>query len=103
MDSINAKWSHSAVERVGGAKLEFLTIIMHDTKISEYNENLGYREVGSVIEGSGANKGRTVILKSQYKGAHYVFTKRFEQLVFEAMKTQETIENLRKKDMAAKA
>lgn len=88
-------------ERIGGAKLEFLSVIMHDTKIADYNQNLNYREVGSIIEGSAASKGRTVILKSHYKGAHYVFTKRFEQLVYEAQKTQETIENLRKKDMAA--
>lgn len=89
-------------ERVGGAKLEFITPIVHDTKLTELESGLGRREVGCVLDGSGMNKGKSIILKTNYKGAHYVFTKRFEQLVFEAIKTQETIENLRRKEVSLK-
>lgn len=89
-------------ERIGGAKLEFITPILHDTRLEGIeDENLSTREVGSIIHGSGVNKGKSVVLKTNYKGAHYVFTKKVEQLVFEAQKTQETIENLRKKELAA--
>lgn len=91
-------------ERTGGAKLEFLTPILHDTRLEEYeDEDFSSREVGSLLHGSGANKGRSVILKTNYKGAHYVFSKRFDQLVGEAQKMQESIENLRKKESSIAA
>ena len=89
-------------ERIGGAKLEFITPILHDTRIEEAEEgSLSPREAGSIIHGSGVNKGKSIILKTGYKGAQYVFTKKVEQLVLEAQKTQETIENLRKKEIEA--
>ena len=83
-------------EKVGGAKLEYLTPILGDTKISEYKENLSYNEMGCILEGSGVSKGKSIVIKSKYKGAQYVFTKRVEELIFEAVKAQATLENLRK-------
>lgn len=86
-------------EKSGGAKLEFVSPIVHDTNITEYTENLKFGEVACVLEGSGISKGKSVILKTKYKGAHYVFTKRFQQLVLECAKAQQTLESLRKKDL----
>jgi len=85
-------------ERRGGAKLEFLSPIIADTKIKDTEEEVYSKEMGSIIVGSGMSKDRKIILKSRYRGAHYVFKKRFEELVGEAVKAAETVENLRKKN-----
>ncbi len=81
-------------EKTGGAKLEFVSPIVHDTAIEEYTENLRMGESACTIQGSGVSKGKSVLLKTKYKGAHYVFVKRFQQLVFECVKAQQTLETL---------
>ncbi len=81
-------------EKRGGAKLEFITPILADT-IIESEE--GPKYTSYTIQGSGVNKGRTIRLESKYKGAHYVFLKRFQGLIYEAIKALDTLEKLRQK------
>lgn len=79
-------------EKRGGARLEFVTPIQSDS-ILEYDQNS--KNPSYKIEGSGINKGRAVILESKYKAAHYVFLKRFQAIVAEATRTQDSLEKLR--------
>ena len=81
-------------EKRGGAKLEFITPIMADTVIESKE---GPKYTTYTIEGSGINKGRVIRLESKYRGAHYVFLKRFQALVAECAKTQESLKKLRVK------
>ncbi len=81
-------------EKRGGAKLEFATPIIADTIIEQINEK-DSQYSNYIIHGSSMSKGRSARLGSKYTGAHYVFLKRFQALVFEAQKSQETLEKLR--------
>ncbi|HMO18257.1 MAG TPA: hypothetical protein PKA63_13345 [Oligoflexia bacterium] len=84
-------------ERRGGAKLEFISTISHESTIKNTEENIDPSERACIIEGVAQSKGRKILLKSRHKGAHYVFEKQFGTLIEECLKTQESIEKLRQK------
>jgi len=84
-------------ERRGGAKVEFASMISHESVVKNTEKDLHQGERGCIIEGVAQSKGRKILLKSRYKGAHYVFEKQLGTLIEECLKTQESIEKLRQK------
>lgn len=88
-------------EKLGGAKLEFLTPITHESTLEQpsANEELPY-ERALQLDGMHGAKGRTVIITTKYPGAQYVFEKRFLALVEEQKAAEETRERLRTKTNA---
>lgn len=81
-------------EKRGGAKMEFVTPILSDTIIESSGEG---KNAEHIVHGAGVNKGRKVIIRSNYPGAHYVFLKRTEALIYEAVKSEENLQRLRQK------
>lgn len=83
-------------EKDGGARLEFLTFINHDTVIRKPTNAEGIQdEKALVIEGVLNSKGRAVVLTSRYAGAHYVFERRLGALIVEQKMNHQTLEKLR--------
>ncbi len=78
-------------ERSGGAKLEFLTHVTPETVCRKPNAAEGERENALVIEGSGAHRGRKVVVCSEYPGAMYVFEKQLQRLIFESAESKRRI------------
>lgn len=84
-------------EKRGGAKLDFLTIINHESTIREPEPERNAPKGALIVDGVGVTKGRSVMLWSRYPGAHYVFGKQYENLIEEAILTAQSQERLRQK------
>ena len=83
-------------ERPGGAKLEFITYITHESVLRKpKQEENAIDDRSIVIEGALSSKGRSVILTTRFPAAQYVFEKRFLALVEENKITQQSLEKLR--------
>lgn len=83
-------------EKTGGAKLEFLTYLTHETVVREPTaKEEPPDDRAMIIEGVGAAKGRMVMVTSRYPAAHYVFEKRLDALLEEHKLSRESLEKLR--------
>ena len=82
-------------EKLGGAKLDFITLINPETTIREPEGSRNAPRGAVIIEGVGVSKGRSIMLWSKYPGAHYVFVKQVETLIDEAVQTAQSQERLR--------
>ncbi|MCC6932056.1 MAG: hypothetical protein IT292_02230 [Deltaproteobacteria bacterium] len=71
-------------ERMGGAKLEYTTMLDKDTQC-EVHEAKDINDTTIVtVKGSGKAKGRQVVFTSNYPGALYVFHRQLARLIVEA-------------------
>lgn len=81
-------------EEPGGAKLEFLSHISHESIVAP-SDDPDMPEGTLQIRGVGSSKGQEILLGSRYPGAHFVFTKQLEYIVQEHLAWQESQERLR--------
>jgi hypothetical protein len=75
-------------ENLGGAKLEFLTQIHHDTEIAVKEREDG-RGKEVIVSGVGSAKGRKASITSSYPGALFVFEQHLANLVNEEKRAKE--------------
>lgn len=79
-------------ERIGGARLEFISPITANTGCRR-NET---ETVSVEIKGDGPARGRTVSITSSYPGALYVFEQKFLRLIEQAKEVKTNVENAKK-------
>lgn len=83
-------------ERLGGARLEFISNISSNLEFREAELAEDPDEDGWIIVGTGLSVGRKVLLKSKHKASLYVFSKRVEQLLVEVREVQQKLDALRR-------
>jgi hypothetical protein len=74
-------------ERVGGAKLEFITPIARDVVARQSSDPDGNATGTLSISGVGPSKGKSVMIRSRYPAAMYVFERQIQRLIVEAPET----------------
>ncbi|MCB0324886.1 MAG: hypothetical protein KDD69_14990 [Bdellovibrionales bacterium] len=84
-------------EKLGGAKLEFLSHITNETVMRDPEAERKAPEGAVIIEGVGQSKTRSLMVWSRYRAAHYVFVRQVQALIEERVQFAETQERLRQK------
>lgn len=76
-------------ERPGGAKLEYITPINADSRISKPSVQDEALDGSLLIQGAGNYRGKDVLISSPYSGAMYVFERQFSRLLSERQADRE--------------